>query len=281
MTRRIRCGATAPTIIRVETNDKTMPDLLIDNPLILSMLFHPRRATAGDSTKPNTYDGIITTNGAELGYRLYKAAANALLLYFHGNGEVAADYDGMATLFQETGTSLLLLDYRGYGWSTGKPLGSTLLPDAEAAFKGLPAVLAAHGIPADTPLFIMGRSLGSAPAVHLAATFPDAFKGLILDSAFAHTPSLLITLGIPKALLANLPDPFANERKIASVPIPTLIIHGARDTLIPIEHGERLYEASPAAKKTLLRIPGAGHNDLLFYGIQPYFAAVKKLINGE
>lgn len=257
-----------------------MTDLLIDNPLILSMLFHPRRVQAGGSRIPNTYDGSIpTSEGVALGYRLYKSVPN-VLLYFHGNGEVAADYDDLAPYFQACGASLLVLDYRGYGWSSGKPLGSALLPDAEAIFKRLTAVLPQHGMADNATLLVMGRSLGSAPAVHLAHTFPHAFKGLLLDSAFAHTPSLLTTLGIPKALLNNIPDPFANEHKISTVSIPTLIIHGERDTLITIEHGERLYAASPAANKTLMRVPRAGHNDLLYHNFQGYFDAIKQLIAG-
>lgn len=256
-----------------------MPDLLIDNPFVLSMLFHPRRAQPGTSRLPDTHDGTVpTSDGTLLGYRLYKTAAQKLIVFFHGNGEVASDYDDLAPFFQQTGASLLIMDYRGYGWSDGKPLGSALLPDAEASFKGLPSILAAHGVPADTALFIMGRSLGSAPAVHLAYTFPDAFKGLILDSAFAHTPSLMRTLGIPTALLQNIRDPFANEQKIASVQLPLLVIHGERDTLIPVEHGQRLQDASPSPKKILLRVPRAGHNDILAHSLQAYFAAIKTLL---
>ncbi|NWF68071.1 MAG: alpha/beta fold hydrolase [Chloroflexi bacterium] len=254
-----------------------MADFLIDNPLILSMLFHPRRAVSGGNS--GAHDGTLAVAAdAALGYRLHYGAEKALIVFFHGNGEVASDYDDLAPLFRECGAALLVLDYRGYGWSTGRPLGSTLLPDAEAAFRALPAALAGHGVPADLPLYVMGRSLGSAPALHLAYTFAQQLRGLILDSAFAHTPSLLAGIGIPRALLQAINDPFANERKIASVQMPTLLIHGEHDTLIPLEHGERLYAASPAAHKTLLRIARAGHNDLLYHGMQAYFAAIKTLL---
>jgi pimeloyl-ACP methyl ester carboxylesterase len=259
-----------------------MADILIDNPLIVSMLFHPRRAEMGRSRIDGVHDGTIaTSDGVKLGYRLYKSDARTLIVFFHGNGEVASDYDDLASYFHRTGASLLVMDYRGYGWSEGKPVGSRLLPDAEAAFNGLHNILAAHGIPSDVSMFIMGRSLGSAPAIHLAYTFPDTFKGLILDSAFAHTPSLLKSIGIPTTLLQNIRDPFANEQKIASVKIPLLVIHGERDTLIPIEHGQRLYDASPSTKKVMMRVPRAGHNDILAHDFQAYFAALKKLINDE
>jgi pimeloyl-ACP methyl ester carboxylesterase len=259
-----------------------MADILIDNPMIVSMLFHPRGAQMGQTRSTDAHDGTVSaSDGTKLGYRLYKSDAKALIVFFHGNGEVAADYDDLAPYFYGTGASLLVMDYRGYGWSEGRPLGSTLLPDAEASFKGLSTILATHNIPTDTPMFIMGRSLGSAPAIHLTRTFPDAFKGLILDSAFAHTPSLMMSIGIPKALLTNIRDPFGNEQKIASVKLPTLIIHGERDTLIPIEHGQRLYDASPSAKKVIMRVPRAGHNDILAHSFQAYFAAIKKLINDE
>jgi fermentation-respiration switch protein FrsA (DUF1100 family) len=259
-----------------------MPDILIDNPLIASMLFHPRRAEMGRSRFADAYDGLISAgDGTKLGYRLYKSDARALIVFFHGNGEVASDYDDLAPYFLATGASLLVMDYRGYGWSEGKPLGSHLLPDAVAAFNQVPNILTAHSIPAAIPLFIMGRSLGSAPAIHLAHTFPDAFKALILDSGFAHTPSLLKSIGIPTTLLTNIRDPYANEQKIASVTLPLLVIHGERDTLIPVDHGQRLYDACPSTNKVLMRVPRAGHNDILAHSFQAYFAAIKKHIVNE
>ena len=87
------------------------------------------------------------------------------LLYFHGNGEIVTDYEGFAPLYHGIGLSLLVVDYRGYGWSTGKPLTTKMIPDAQAVLDALDDILKENGVVPSRPLFIMGRSLGSAPAI--------------------------------------------------------------------------------------------------------------------
>jgi hypothetical protein len=249
---------------------------LLDNPLIVNNLFYPRADRPGGSALPNVTDGSIpVAEGVALGCRLYRHPhAAPVILYFHGNGEIASDYDDFAAEFLRAGASLLVVDYRGYGWSGGRPLVSTLLSDAEKVVPALPGLLGRD----DAPLFVMGRSLGSAPAVHLAAAQPAALKGLIIDSGFAHEPSLFRRLNIPDALLQAVPSVFGNAGKMARVDLPLLVIHGQRDTLIPPENGQALYDASPSAHKTIVTIPSAGHNDLLLYGIERYFAALTAFI---
>jgi alpha-beta hydrolase superfamily lysophospholipase len=250
---------------------------LLDNPLLLSFLFHPRPARPGTHL-PNVVDGTIPVEGdVVLGYRLYKyEPGEPVILYFHGNGEIASDYDDLADMYHGIGTSLLIVDYRGYGWSTGQPKVSSLVTDVEAVFAALPTVLEGLGNP---PLFVMGRSLGSAPAIHLAHTHPEAFKGLILESGFAQILPLLLRLGLPAQLMSNLPDPIGNLDKIGEITLPLLVIHGERDDLIPVTHGQSLYDASPAEQKKILRIFGAGHNNLLSVGLQEYFTAIGDLLS--
>ncbi|MCB9452604.1 MAG: alpha/beta fold hydrolase [Anaerolineaceae bacterium] len=253
---------------------------LLDNPLIVNNLFYPRAARPGDDNPPHIHDGTIPVEeeGVALGYRLYGHTADApVLLYFHGNGEIASDYDSMATLFHEAGVSLLVVDYRGYGWSTGKPLISTLLSDAETVLQAVPDIVQRAGI-TNKALFLMGRSLGSAPASHLASRHAAALKGVIIESGFAHEPSLFQRLMIPENLLKQVPSVFGNVGKIAGSRLPLLVIHGEKDTLIPVENGQALFDTSPAEVKMLLRIPGAGHNDLLIYGLGPYFAAIAQFV---
>jgi len=125
----------------------------------------------------------------------------------------------------------------------------------------------------------MGRSLGSVPAIQAAHAYPERFKGLIIESGFAHTIPLLARLGVPTDVLTGLPDPIGNARKIAEIGLPLLVIHGERDSLIPVENGQALYDASPATHKRLLRIPGAGHNDLLMADLDGYFAAIAHFLS--
>jgi len=251
---------------------------LLDNPFILSLVFYPRVARPHTSRLANVQDGTIPVEGdIVLGYRLYKHQADApLVLFFHGNGEVASDYDDIAGYFQRAGASLLVVDYRGYGWSSGTPLLSALLTDVAAVHAALPSILQQAGLE-NAPLYLMGRSLGSAPAIHLAHLHPDSYRGLIIESGFAQVIPLLLRLGLPAHLLGELFDPIGNAEKIKSLQLPLLVIHGERDTIIPIEQGQQLYDLSPATDKHIVRMRAVGHNDLLG-DADRYFAAVKTFI---
>lgn len=249
----------------------------LDDPRITSQLFYPRPATPGNSRVTGTKDGTFPVDDdVRLGYRLYTPpnGATAVVLYFHGNGEVASDYDSIAPLFFEIGVSLLVVDYRGYGWSTGTPLTSTLLTDA--VMDGLPALLADSGL-ADTPLFVMGRSLGSAPSIYVAEQYADRFAGLVVESGFADMPSVMRRLGIMVDLSQVTDMPVGNAKRMESVTLPVLVIHGENDVLLPVENGQKLYDSAGASDKTLLRIPGAGHNDILFVGMAQYMTALRTL----
>jgi uncharacterized protein len=252
---------------------------LLDNPLVLSTLFYPRRDEAGHSKLKNARDGTIPVEGdIALGYRLYAYSdRRAVIVAFHGNGEIASDYDFMAPDYEKAGASLLVVDYRGYGWSTGRPLVSALLSDTEAVYNALPAVLREASLPDDT-VFVMGRSLGSACAVHLASQHPDRFKGVIIESGFAHAIPLLARLGLPVEVLGNIPDPIGNVQKVQTLQLPLLVIHGERDSLIPVANGQALHDASPAALKRIVRIATAGHNDLLLNAWDQYFGAIAEFI---
>jgi len=251
----------------------------LDNPLVTSTLFYPRPARPGTSHLPNAHDGTIPVeDDVALGYRLYVHTPDApVILYFHGNGEIASDHDGFAGHYHAAGASLLVVDYRGYGWSTGSPRVSTLLTDVDAVMSALPDVLRGAGLAPHT-LVVMGRSLGSAPAIHAAHTSPDRFAGLVIESGFSRATRLLARLGLPSIITDKLPDPVGNDRKLAEIDLPLLVIHGAEDSLIPPRNGQELYDVSPTAHKRLVLIPGAGHNDLLFLGMEAYFAAVGRFL---
>lgn len=252
----------------------------LDAPEIVSRLFYPRSAQRGSSTIPNTQDGVVMIDPQEaimIGYRMYQPETpEAVILLFHGNGEVAADYDFIAGQYLSMNVIFIVADFRGYGWSSGMPLTSTLLTDAEVVAKALPEILGERD---SLPKYIMGRSLGSAPAVHLAYTFPDLFKGLILESGFSDMPSVLRHLQIPVDLSRVTDMPIGNAKRLESVAMPLLVIHGEADNLLPIENGEKLFAASVAENKTFLRVRGAGHNDILMRAGASYFDALKKLMN--
>ncbi len=254
----------------------------LDQPSVINSLFYPRKALAHQSTDDAVKDGTVRINDeVEIGYRLtIKHSSAPVLLYFHGNGEVASDYDSIAPYYDAAGLSLLVVDYRGYGWSTGTPLTTQLLPDAQIVFDNIGQILRDNGIIPERPLFLMGRSLGSAPAIYLAMKNPDKLQGLIIESGYADAPSLFGRLGIriPDDLNEDVTLPIGNGDKIKQVTIPTLIIHGEIDTLIPAYHGQTLYDNVGTDQKRLLIIPNAGHNNVSFVDVRRYFDAIKQFI---
>lgn len=256
-----------------------MSNFLMDNPVITAMVFFPRHDQPGASTMKNAIDGTIPVeNDVVLGYRLYPYKEGApVVLYFHGNGEIASDYDSTAPEFHRIGASLLVVDYRAYGWSTGKPRVSKLMEDVEPIQQALSGILA-QGNLGSGALFVMGRSLGSISAIQIASQFPQLFKGLIIESGIGSIIPWLMSRGIPAHLFGGLPDPIGNIEKMKTINLPLLVIHGERDTLLPITHGQGLFEASPSPKKRMLAVPNAGHNDLLYYALGQYFAAIQQFM---
>jgi pimeloyl-ACP methyl ester carboxylesterase len=95
-------------------------------------------------------------------------------------------------------------------------------------------------------VFVMGRSLGSAAAIAVACHHQEAIAGLIIESGFAHTLLLLARLGVVLENLDEVQDVFANLTKIGQISVPTLVIHGQADMLIPASEGVALYEGSAA-----------------------------------
>ena len=126
---------------------------------------------------------------------------------------------------------------------------------------------------------IMGRSLGSASAIELAASYENAIDGLIIESGFAYTGPLLQLLGINMEVIGfKESQSIKNLDKIKSFGKPTLIIHAELDHIIPFSDGQALYNASRSPDKTMLKIPGANHNNIFQIGYSEYMEAVKNLV---
>jgi fermentation-respiration switch protein FrsA (DUF1100 family) len=260
---------------------------LLDRPEVLQFLFHPRPdlsaphlqttdSTGLDQTEKNI---LIPVEGdVVIGARFHMAEkSGANILFFHGNGEIVADYDELGPLYNQMGINFIPVDYRGYGRSTGQPTVSAMMRDCHVIFEFVQKWLEQNQFPG--PLILMGRSLGSASVLELAAAGQDSTGGLIVESGFAYAAPLLRLLGIdPNALGFKEEKGFGNIDKIKLYHKPTLIIHAEFDHIIPFSDGEALYAACPSTEKAFLKIPGANHNDIFMRGLQPYLAAVKKTV---
>ena len=251
---------------------------LLDQPAVLNVMFYPRR-----DSRPDVADDCDVTfpvaDGVGVGGRLFKAGKDSpVILLFHGNGEIASDYDGIAPAYIDMGISLLVADYRGYGKSDGSPTASALLDDAMAVYQGVRELLSGRGLESSR-LFIMGRSLGSAAALEIASQAGDEIEGLIIESGFSSALRLVERLGgsIPENAKEGARG-FDNADKMRRVTVPTLIIHGEADQIIPVANGRTLYESCGVDRKKLVIIPTAGHNDLLYHDPQQYFGAIRNLV---
>lgn len=133
-------------------------DSFWDLPLVTSVAFHPRVHPINASLPPNAIDGVFTSQSASLGYRFYRPSqpTKCVILLFHGNAEIAPDYASAASIINamSPATALLVVDYRGYGWSTGQPALTSLLSDSEHVVNQLDKV---NGITAGTPIVLFGR----------------------------------------------------------------------------------------------------------------------------
>lgn len=256
-----------------------MTQVMIDRPEVLRVLFHPRREPGWSQAAPDVRPVAFEVEaGVHVGGRLHPAGPEApLLLFFHGNGEIAADYDDLAPWYTRLGIGLLVVDYRGYGASGGRPTGSYLLADAVAVWDRLEVLLADQGL-APVRVYVMGRSLGSAAAIEVARHAGDGLSGLIVESGFADTFALLARLGLWLPGGDEARDGFGNAAKMERLDLPTLILHGQNDVLIPPGDGWVLYERSAASEKRLVLIPGAGHNDLLWVGRAAYYEAIRGFV---
>jgi abhydrolase domain-containing protein 17 len=185
------------------------------------------------------------------------------ILFSHGNAEDLGHLDSFLRRMQEVGFSVLAYDYRGYGASSrGQTTSGGVLRDIEAVYR---FAVDSLGIPPDR-IILHGRSVGTGPATHLAAEHP--IGGLILESGFTSAFRVLTRWGI-------LPfDRFRNERLLANVDVPVLIIHGERDRVISRRHGRALHRAAPEPN-WYWEVEGAGHNDLAYVAGLDYWRELR------
>ena len=259
-----------------------MTQPLLDQAKVSQVLFYPRRAYGPASAPAGVRSiGVQVEPGIVLGGQLYPAAPDSpAILFFHGNGEIAEDYDDIAPMYTQLGITLLVMDYRGYGTSGGVPTASHLLSDAVFVFEAMGRLLNENGL-APARLHVMGRSLGSAAAIEIAARADERLAGLIVESGFANTFALLARLGLQVRGADEERDGFGNAVKMSRITRPSLIIHGQDDVLIPASDAHELHRRCASPDKQLVLIPRAGHNDLMMVGLTPYMQAIRQFIQGE
>jgi len=252
----------------------------LDKPEILQFIFYPRKDFFETSAATDAIIGTIPVGEAvSISYCFYfsdKKQPN--MLFFHGNGEVASDYESIGSVYNQIGVNLFVADYRGYGRSGGKPTLTNMIKDAHPVFEGFKRVLKEKGFSGG--LFLMGRSLGSASAVELASHYQSQLRGLIIESGFANIFNLFAYLGFPLETLGiAVPEVPSTLELIRKISLPTLVMHGEYDQIVPVKEGRALYETIGAKDKRLLIIPGVDHNTIFMGGTEQYLQALKDFVS--
>lgn len=219
------------------------------------LLFHPARETVRPEEVglAETEDlDVVTQDGERLRGWWLKGEGDRVALFFHGNAGSLANRAARLEHLRSLGLSVLAIDYRGYGRSTGTPSEAGLLRDAAAAR----ALAAARGFD-DCRMLYVGESLGSGVALALARAHPPA--GVLLDSAYSAIVDIAADLYpyLPvRLLMRDRFDAAASLR--AGISAPILMLHGAEDEVVPVAYARRL-AAAGGANVRLAEIAGADH----------------------
>jgi fermentation-respiration switch protein FrsA (DUF1100 family) len=197
--------------------------------------------------------------------------ARATVLFFHGNaGNISHRLESIE-VFHRLGLSVLIIDYRGYGQSQGKPSEYGTYLDAEAAWQYL---VKERQIPPEQ-IILFGRSLGGAVAAWLAQQHSPG--ALILESTFTSVPDVAAKHYpfLPVRWLVRAQ--YNSQERLPTIKCPVLIIHSPDDEIIPFEHGRQLFAVAPEPKD-FLQLTG-GHNEGFLITGQAYQAGLAKFIN--
>jgi fermentation-respiration switch protein FrsA (DUF1100 family) len=194
-----------------------------------------------------------------------KGKAQGTILFLHGNAENISTHIMSVRWLPARGFNVLLLDYRGYGASGGTASMSGVQDDMDAALRTL---LARKDVDPDR-VVVFGQSLGGAIAIYNVAhsSYRRHIRALVVESAFASYRQIArekladfwLTWPLQWPLSWTVSDEYSPSDAAAGIsPIPLLVIHGDRDPIVPLHHGQRLYELAREPKQ-LWVIPGGGH----------------------
>tara|TARA_S200000501_G_scaffold374242_2_gene423304 strand:+ start:2575 stop:3363 length:789 start_codon:yes stop_codon:yes gene_type:complete len=249
----------------------------LDHPLITEVLFHPRKNIDVEVNKPNNLL-IYVTDKIRVGTRLHLFdSKNPNLIYFHGNAELVSEYDEFSKIYKNLGINFIPVDYRGYGFSNGKPSFSTMISDSNIIFKYLKNYLIENNYTGQ--IFIMGRSLGSVSALEIAQNFQEEIDGIIIESGFAYIEPLFNLFGIsPSLLKINFDKSLNHINKIKEYYGPLLVIHAKNDQIINFSEGLDLYDNSNSNSKFNKWVENAHHNNIIQQMGLNYFNLLKEFI---
>jgi uncharacterized protein len=237
------------------------------------LIFAPAKLPASHVfNKPDVVEVQISVPGATLTALHFKQPkARGLVFYLHGNAGNLETWLTSTEFYHRNGFDLFMIDYRGYGRSTGQIESQAQLhADVRAAYDLIAPQYRGR------PIAVLGRSLGTALAAKLAGDVQPALT--ILVSPYSSMRDMAREQ-YPFVPLALLRYPLDTGEYLSRMRTRALLIHGEADELIPITHSERLLRQSASAFTQLLRVPQAGHNNIHQFEtyIDGLSAALKRL----
>ncbi|WP_297790809.1 alpha/beta hydrolase [uncultured Marinobacter sp.] len=234
-----------------------------------SVFFYPDKVTYITPDRLNLeYDDVFldTADGETLhGWWLPSAApesaAKGTIYFLHGNAQNISSHLMNVAWLPEKGYNVFLIDYRGYGRSTGAPDIEGTLHDSETGLRWLMEQPQTD----NRPLYLLGQSLGGALGIALASEWVQRqeqppIDGVILDGTFSgfrgiareKLGSFWLTWPFQIPLSWTITDEYEGVDHIGRIsPVPVMVIHSQRDGIIPFHHGEALYEAANEPKQFL------------------------------
>jgi hypothetical protein len=226
-----------------------------------AMLYHPpaNHMPRPETLLPEATQILLDTSDGEkiIAWHIPPRGDKPVVIYFPGNGELIASRLARYRALMADGVGVIALSYRGYGGSTGTPTETGLHRDAAAAY----AFAVARYKP--DRIVAWGHSLGTGVAVKLAAE--NSVGKLILEAPYSSTADVAIARYPFAPVRWLMKDPYHSDAWIGAVKAPILVMHGARDGVIPIRFGERLFALAHEPKR-FIRYDKGRHNDLDDYG---------------
>lgn len=237
-----------------------------------NLIFLPTKLSQEHSyVMDSSFDEIFldTDDGARLNGLHFKAEnSKGTILYYHGNAGDLQRWGSITQFFVNLGYSVIVMDYRGYGKSSGKRTMEALYADSELWYE-----YAKQHYP-ENEILLYGRSLGTTFATFVASR--NQAKNLILESPFYSIEEVAKSKFPILPVKSLLHYKFPTYQFINKVNCPITIYHGTDDSVIKYEQGERLYESIEKDTKTLISIPSGGHNNLVSF--KEYFDSIEDVL---
>jgi fermentation-respiration switch protein FrsA (DUF1100 family) len=216
-----------------------------------------------------------------------KATAPTVLFCHENAGNIGLRMQEFMEIHKRLEVNIMAFDYRGYGASTGTPSEEGLIKDAETALTWLHQQGRADKID-KTKIFVTGRSLGGAVAIHVAAKLKgDALvAGVVIENSFTSISSMVDKM-FPFLAVGDLKNQFLRLKwdsitKVRDISLPMLFIGGKQDEIVPAEHMLELYDAAVgASSKKFHEVEDGTHNDTWVKGGAAYWKMKRDFLHGN